>query len=177
MVETNSDFYDHKISKRTIYSLNNDYNARLQQKHEIIDKDVHKTLKEIDLDLDRFASFYFGYDENSPEFINQTKREELMRFFDTDDFYHIIVYKRLNRVDPRQLTKIQYRYLRDSLVVLHKNKIIHGDLPENVLIDPNDQMPRIIGWKHSKKYDSYNDMTTGIEIDMNAFFLHYKVGK
>jgi hypothetical protein len=177
MVETNCDFYDHKISKKTIYSLNNGYIARLQQKGEIPDKDIHATLKKIDHGIDRFASFYFEYDDNSPEFINQTKREELMRFFDTDDFSHIVIYKTLNRVDSRCLTKIQYRYLRDSLVVMHKNKIIHGDLPENVMIDPDDQMPRIIGWKHSKKCDNYDDMMTGIEIDMNAFFTHYKVGK
>ena len=180
MTETNCDVYYQKRSKNLIYSLNNGYIARLKLNGEIIDKDIHKTLKEIDHGIDRFSSFYFDYDVNSPEFINQTKREELMCFFDTDDFSHIVIYKRLNSVDIRQLTKIQYRYLRDSLVVLHKNKIIHGDLPDNVMIDPDDQMPRIIGWKHSKKYDKcdhYDDMMTGIEIDMNAFFTHYKVGK
>jgi len=48
MTETNCDVYYQKRSKNLIYSLNNGYIARLKLNGEIIDKDIHKTLKEID---------------------------------------------------------------------------------------------------------------------------------
>ena len=59
MTETNCDVYYQKRSKNLIYSLNNGYIARLKLNGEIIDKDIHKTLKEIDHGIDRFSSFYF----------------------------------------------------------------------------------------------------------------------
>lgn len=76
-------------------------------------------------------------------------------------------------LNSQQMTKAQYRYLRKSLEILHKNNISHGDLPENVMIDPADHLPRIIDWENA---------TTGCDtadkiIDYNAFLSHYKITK
>ena len=57
--------------------------------------------------------------------------------------------KRLIPLEPKRLTTIQYRYLRRSLEILHENGICHGDLPGNVMMDPNDGMPRIIDWENA----------------------------
>ena len=71
------------------------------------------------------------------------------------------------------MTKSQYRYLRESLDILLKNKISHNDLPDNVMIDPDDNMPRIIDWDNASFIDNESfDM-----MDYNAFLNHYKAVK
>ena len=71
------------------------------------------------------------------------------------------------------MTKSQYRYLRESLEILHKNNISHGDLPTNVMIDSNTNMPVIIDWEEAKMNADKIDK----QIDMNAFLYNYKVEK
>jgi serine/threonine protein kinase len=59
------------------------------------------------------------------------------------------------------------------LDILYKNKILHNDLPDNVMIDPNDNMPRIIDWDNA----TFRDNESFDMIDYNAFLTHYKVVK
>ena len=71
------------------------------------------------------------------------------------------------------MTKAQYRYLRDSLQILHNNNISHGDLPTNVMMNPINNMPIIIDWEEAKM--DADDLDK--QIDMNGFFSYYKVAK
>jgi tRNA A-37 threonylcarbamoyl transferase component Bud32 len=70
------------------------------------------------------------------------------------------------------MTKIQYRYLRDSLNLLHDNNISHGDLPGNVMLQSNN-MPVIIDWEDAKLEADIIDK----QIDTTAFLNHFRVKK
>ena len=85
----------------------------------------------------------------------------------------IVFERKLNPFDNKKMTKAQYRYLRESLKILHANNISHGDLPDNVMIDPINNMPIIIDWEEAKT----DTDTINKEIDMNAFLDNYKVSK
>ena len=77
-----------------------------------------------------------------------------------------------------KLTRVQYRHLRDGIQLLHKNGIVHGDLVDNVMLDPIDNLPRIIDWNNA--YVAADDkplLDTYNQIDTNAFLQFYKVGK
>lgn len=89
------------------------------------------------------------------------------------DLKNIVFQKKLKSVDLKKLTKKQYRYLRKSIEILHTNNIIHGDLPNNVMIDIYDEMPRIIDWENAK----LNADNIEKQIDFYAFFTHFKVLK
>jgi thiamine kinase-like enzyme len=44
---------------------------------------------------------------------------------------------------------VQYRFLRDSLDLLKREKISHNDLPGNVMLDPESGLPIIIDWDNA----------------------------
>ena len=72
--------------------------------------------------------------------------------------------KKLNPINTRELNKQQYRYLRESLQILHDNNISHGDLIDNVMVDLNNN-PIIIDWENAKLNADYIDK----KIDNDAF--------
>jgi len=86
---------------------------------------------------------------------------------------NIVFQKKLKSVNLKKLTKKQYRYLRKSIEILHTNNITHGDLPDNVMIDIQDEMPRIIDWENA----TLNADNIEKQIDFYAFFTHFKVLK
>ena len=86
------------------------------------------------------------------------------------DINNIVFQKYLVPLNFKQMTKAQYRYLRETLAILHANNISHGDLPENVMLDPVDRMPRIIDWENAQVCCDATDKI----IDYNAFLTHYK---
>ena len=79
-----------------------------------------------------------------------------------------LVYAKLN---PKGLTRKQYRHLRKGIELLGKHNILHGDLPDNVMLNKNTGMPIIIDFDEAR-LDSKNT-----SMDYNAFLSHYKVSK
>ena len=75
------------------------------------------------------------------------------------------------------LNREQYRHLNKAVTLLQDNNIAHLDLPNNVMMDPKDNMPRIIDWGESKMYASKKDAELGTSIDRNAFLRNYKIQK
>jgi len=75
--------------------------------------------------------------------------------------------------DPKKMTKIQYRHLRSGIELLHQNGISHGDLVENVMLDPRDGMPRIIDWTTA----SLNASPVERNIDYIAFMNFFKAAR
>jgi thiamine kinase-like enzyme len=88
------------------------------------------------------------------------------------DPLNLILQKELHPLELQRLTKPQYRYLRDSIQMMHKNDVFHGDLPGNVMMDPTTGMP-IIDWG-SARLDA-NRIEK--EMDYRAFLDHFKVQK
>jgi len=78
------------------------------------------------------------------------------------------VYAKLN---PKGLTRKQYRHLRKGIELLGKHNILHGDLPDNVMLNKTTGMPIIIDFDEAR-LDSKNT-----SMDYNAFLSHYKVSK
>ena len=80
------------------------------------------------------------------------------------------VYAELN---PKGLTRKQYRHLRKGIELLGKHNILHGDLPDNVMLNKKTPsgMPIIIDFDEAR-LDSKNT-----SMDYNAFLSHYKVSK
>jgi hypothetical protein len=92
---------------------------------------------------------------------------------ESDDMTSVVFEKYLIPFNPKAMTKSQYRYLRESLEILKTNGISHGDLPDNVMLDPHDNLPRIIDWENATFSTNESDFI----IDWNAFLFHYKVSK
>jgi len=80
----------------------------------------------------------------------------------------VVFMKPLTPLD--RLTKPQYRYLRESLELLHRSGVGHGDLPNNVMLG-DDGLPRIIDWETADHDD------TTIKIDGLALLTHFKAVK
>ena len=51
--------------------------------------------------------------------------------------------------------------------ILRKNNISHGDLPDNVMLDPQTNNPIIIDWENANLNATDKDK----EIDLNTFML------
>ena len=149
-------------------SRENGYVAKLLNKNVTINILLHRKLAEIDPDNKRFNRYY------PCEIVDIKNNVDikacLQKGLQLSD--NNIVFQRY-LVPLVRMSKSQYRYLRESLNILYKNKILHNDLPDNVMIDPDDNMPRIIDWDHATFMDnnSYDMM------DYNAFLHHYKVSK
>jgi tRNA A-37 threonylcarbamoyl transferase component Bud32 len=75
--------------------------------------------------------------------------------------------------NTKNLTRAQYRHLRDGIQLLHKHGIAHGDIIDNVMLHPADHQPRIIDWNNAVLHATDTDKN----IDMNAFYQFYKIGK
>lgn len=128
------------------------------------------------------------YTENNVNAIMNVNIQSKLKEIDEDELrfnrYHLpdsecqlgnnIVFQRyLKEVDIQKLSRKQYRFLRDSIKILHDNNISHGDLPNNVMIDKKDDMPRIIDWDNAK--NEIDDLDK--QIDNTAFLTHFKVLK
>lgn len=74
---------------------------------------------------------------------------------------------------PASLTRPQYRHLRKAIDILEQNRILHGDLPGNVMINPETDMPVIIDFDEGR-IDAPPEL---LILDRNAFLTHFKVKK
>lgn len=78
-----------------------------------------------------------------------------------------------NIIDSKKLTKNQYRHLKKAMELLNKNKISHGDLPDNIMVNINTNLPIIIDFDKGKI--NANDLE--LMIDRIAFLTHFSMKK
>ena len=157
------------------FSRENGYVAKIFKKGITINKAINDKLAQIDPDNKRFNRYFFPLDN---EFYQDMKTNpDVLACFnkngESDDTKAVVFEKYLIPFNPKAMTKSQYRYLRESLEILKTNGISHGDLPDNVMLDPNDNLPRIIDWENATFSTNESDFI----IDWNAFLFHYKVSK
>ena len=150
----------------------NGFVAKIFKKSVIIDKELHKKLSEIDPLENRFAQYHFC--ESTPIFDTNTRADIDECIGDFEIGNNTIAFMRiLEPIDGEKMSKVQYRYLRESLKLLHENQISHGDLPGNVMVDPTDNLPRIIDWENARQNADEMD----IRIDNDAFLNNFKLLK
>lgn len=157
------------------FSRENGYVAKIFKKGITINKAINDKLAQIDTDNTRFNRYFFPLDN---EFDQDMKtNSDVLACFNKNGELNgtnaVVFEKHLISFNPKAMTKVQYRYLRESLEILKANGISHGDLPDNVMIDPYDNLPRIIDWENATFSTNESDFI----IDWNAFLFHYKVSK
>jgi len=158
------------------YSKENGYVTKIFDKKIRINKNLNDKLAEIDPENKRFNRYFFLDSSNDFEknlmIHNSDYISCLNKGLDLDE-KNFAFQKYLIPFDPERMTKKQYRYLRESLQILHNNNISHGDLPNNVMLDPHDMLPRIIDWEEAKFPADELDKN----IDFDAFMYHFKSSK
>lgn len=157
------------------FSRENGYVAKIFKKGITINKAINDKLAQIDPDNRRFNRYFFPLDNECDQDM-KTNPDVLACFNkngELNDTTAVVFEKYLIPFNPKNMTKQQYRYLRESLEILKANGISHGDLPDNVMIDPYDNLPRIIDWENATFSTNESDFI----IDWNAFLFHYKVSK
>ena len=157
------------------YTKENGFVAKLLKKdeydneREIRQETIQMKLSVIDPNEERFALYH---KENCDISKNKDvkKCEKLLGYgIDTDNIFFT---KKLDSINPLELTKFQWRHLRDSVSLLRKIGIIHGDLPNNIMLNPDTKMPVIIDWDSSILMNySYDEPT--LAMDYNAFMNPY----
>jgi RIO-like serine/threonine protein kinase len=171
--------------KYDIFSSENGYVAKVFKQH-ARNVELQNLLREIDPNEKRFARYYY-IPTNVPleTFFNKNLQECGRKMYNDIAYNGIPSYndiafvKRLEPLNPKTLTRSQYRYLRGSIKILHDNGITHNDLIGNVMIDPIDNKPIIIDWDNAQHFDNQsndnNDFKLNVEIDNNAFLTHFKI--
>ena len=159
-------------------SRENGYVAKILNKKVDINIPLQNKLAEIDPENKRFNRYYKDDTCKIEGLINNADiRACLQKGLQLNDanivFQRYLVPLEASHTSKQQMTKTQYRYLRESLYILYKNKILHNDLPDNVMIDPDDNMPRIIDWD----YAAFLDNDSFAMMDYNAFLYHYTAVK
>jgi len=158
------------------YNINNGYVSKIFKKGINVNKELNDKLKEIDPHEERFLYYIIPDNSFNKELlVNNPDIKEYSRqynfLFDTSN--DVVFIKKLIPIDTTKLTRNQYRYLRKSLEILHQNNISHGDLIDNIMLDPNDvNNPIIIDWENARLNATMIDK----EIDFNAF-MSFKCAK
>jgi len=156
------------------YSKDTGYVAKLFKEKNAVNAHLQSVLLSLDPDEKRFAQYKVSSDCSSSSSFADNEDVALCKERLGSDIGTIAFMWMLEPVDEKHLTKSQYRYLRESLEILHSHHITHGDLPGNVMIHPIDRMPRIIDWENARI--SHSDDTHGKQMDNNAFLMHFKIG-
>ena len=156
------------------YSKDAGYVAKLFKEKNAVNAHLQAVLLSLDPDEKRFAQYKVSSDCSSSSSFADNEDVALCKERLGSDIGTIAFMWMLEPVDEKHLTKSQYRYLRESLEILHSHGITHGDLPGNVMIHPIDKMPRIIDWGNARI--SHSDDTQGKQMDNNAFLMHFKIG-
>ena len=158
------------------FTKENGFVAKILNKDVVINIPLNNKLAEIDPENKRFNRYYFpenncysDYDiMNNPDVKTCLQKGMNLNVNNAVFQKYLIPIK-----NTSNLSKDQYRYLRDSLKILHDNNITHGDLPDNVMIDLGDELPRIIDWENA----SITNDQIFKDMDMRAFLTHYKTSK
>jgi tRNA A-37 threonylcarbamoyl transferase component Bud32 len=156
------------------YTIQNGYVAKIVKKNVIDNYDkIHEILIKIDPYEERFALYQIkrNYECSLPSPTDIIDCEKKMKSpLDTE---RILITKLLHPIiDNKKLTKTQYRYLRKSLEILRDNGIHHGDLPDNVMLNPDTNLPIIIDWGHQSRLMTVNDSAR--DFDYNIFMQNYR---
>ena len=148
------------------YNKENGYVAKIFKQGIHVNKELNDKLNEIDPGETRFLQYIIP---SSKELLsNNVDVQEYIKQnnFVFDNTNNVVFIKKLNPIDTTKLTKKQYRHLKESFEILQKNDISHGDLPNNVMVDPETGNLIIIDWENAKlKADTIDK-----RIDSNAFF-------
>jgi len=158
------------------YNKENGFVAKIFKQGIKVNIDLNNKLKEIDPNGDRFLQYIIPDTSLNKDLLRDN--EDIKEYIQQNNFLFdgsndIVFIKKFNPINITKLTRNQYRYLRDSLNLLHKNNISHGDLPENVLVDPETDNPIIIDWENSKLNADELDK----RIDLDAFMNNFKISK
>ena len=156
------------------YSKDAGYVAKLFKENHAVNAHLQALLLSLDPDEKRFAQYKVSSDCSSSSSFADNEDVILCKERLGSDIGTIAFMWILEPVDEKHLTKSQYRYLRESLEILHSHGITHGDLPGNVMIHPIDKMPRIIDWGNA--CISHDDDALVKQMDNNAFLMHFKIG-
>ena len=154
-------------------SRENGYVAKILNKNVDINIPLHNKLAEIDPKNERFNRYYKDNNCETESIQNNADIKACLQKGLQLNEHNIVFQRYLVPLESKKMTKSQYRYLRASLDILYKNKILHNDLPDNVMIALDDNMPRIIDWDNA----TFIDNTSFDMIDYNAFLHHYKAVK
>jgi hypothetical protein len=159
------------------YNKDNGYLAKIFKQGIYVNKELNNKLKEIDPDGSRFLQYIipnsnFNKDllRDNPDIQEYVKQNNFL-FDNTND---VVFIKKLNPIDTTKLTKQQYRYLKKSLEILQQNNISHGDLPDNIMLDPETNYPIIIDWENAILNASSKDKETDYITFMGP---HFKILK
>lgn len=156
-------------------SSRSDYVAKVFNRHVEINHELQHKLKEIDPEEKRFSQYIFPDSSLRKEIKGNSEFSKVKKAIGSlSNADEIVFLKKLTPIkDPQKLTKKQYRYLKASLEILHKHKISHGDLPDNVMLDPSTDNPIIIDWENAQ----LNSDDIWLRMDQQAFFDHFKALK
>lgn len=152
------------------YNKDNGYLAKIFKQGIHVNKELNDKLKKIDPDENRFLQYIIPSSSFNKELLSDNADiQEYVKLntFLFDNTNDVVFIKKLNPIDTTKLTRKQYRYLKESLEILHKNNISHGDLPDNVMLDPQTNNPIIIDWENANLNATDKDK----EIDWNTFML------
>jgi hypothetical protein len=154
-------------------SQDNNFVAKFLYNDKKMNTELNEALQRLDPNNERYNYYY------TPDYDTCHKTEH----FDEDfsicskngniSTSNIVFQRKLEPIDTKKMSKKQYRYLRESLQRLHANNISHGDLPDNVMLDPNSNMPIIIDWENGKTTADELDK----QMDYRAFLDNFKSSK
>jgi len=151
------------------FSKESGYVSKFLFNNKKINIELNNKLEELDPTNERFNRYYLPDIETCIE--TDSYKADYNKCSESGEISsnNMVFQKRLEPLNG--MTKKQYRYLRDSLQILHKNGISHGDLPNNVMLDSLTENPVIIDWEEAK----INADDLDKQIDMTAFLTHFKV--
>ncbi len=155
------------------FSIQNGYVAKIVKKGKTDNYDkLHEILIRIDPYEERFALYHIKHSHECslPLPTDIIDCEKKMKSpLNTE---RILITKLLQPIlDNKKLTKAQYRYLRKSIEILRNNGIHHGDLVDNVMLNPDTNLPIIIDWGHQSRLMTENDDAR--DFDYNQFMQNY----
>jgi hypothetical protein len=155
------------------HSIQNGYVAKIVKKDSIDNYDkIHEILIEVDPYEERFALYHVRRSSEcslpSPSDIHECEKKLKSPL----NIERILITKLLQPIhDNKKLTKTQYRYLRKSVEILRDINIHHGDLLDNVMLNPETKLPIIIDWGHNSRIMTKNDAAR--DFDYNIFMRNY----
>ena len=138
-------------------------------------KEIYKILRKEDPNEDRFALYHvIQRNKCTIPSIDITNCENVL--FSPLDTETVLVTKKLVDIpDITKLTAQQYRYLRESLKILRKLQVHHGDLLDNVMLSPKSNLPIINDWSKQSRIIHEDDLAR--DFDLRNFINNYKCVK
>jgi serine/threonine protein kinase len=110
---------------------------------------IQEILRKHDPHEERFAYYHIQTDSMCDIKDNFDVKECELKTKSEVDTNRFFMTKKLMVVDPLKLNRKQYRHLRDSINILREIGIIHGDLPDNIMLNSLTNLPIIIDWDSS----------------------------